>query len=627
MLEKLLFEPNSQKTNPKFTKNQENFILNLIKETPIKEIPQLLKTFNISKEELIKLFEKAKTENIKLPKIEDVLKQIQLNNFEEKKQKNFIQKENSELKEILPQILNSLQDGHFKNSNKKEVLQNPIRTIKEVLLQKQTVKSLNLNEKEIKEIENADSIEKLENILKNSKNIIENPKQIKYLKNIIIQNKEKLNLREKEIKEIQHSSSLKQILKLIQNALNEILPDDHFKNSNKKEVLQNPIRTIKEVILQKQTVKSLNLNEKEIKEIENADSIEKLENILKNSKNIIENPKQIKYLKNIIIQNKEKLNLTQEETVQIQLSFSIEQIFKTIQKSLNQTSLTTAKPSNALNILKEILLQKQTVKKLNLSQKDTEEIKNADSIEKLIEFANKKELNLKKIVLSQIKEKPKNNLNVSKLEIPSQILLTHSKNIKKHEEFKQTKNIENKTISQNSFSLKDLLTKEIKKENIKTAPSDKISDNLKKEEPNNHINHFTPTQKTVQVKQQVIKAKQTFTHFANNLKEAIENYKPPLSKISMELNPKELGKVEVTLIHRGEKLQIQINSSHQTMQFFQINQNELKSALVNMGYSDVNMSFNSNQQQNQNQKEYRQNQKLKKQDEEELIIEIPYQYA
>ena len=511
MLEKLLFEPNSQKTNPKFTKNQENFILNLIKETPIKEIPQLLKTFNISKEELIKLFEKAKTKNIELPKIEGILKQIQLKNFEEEKQKNFIQKENSELKEILPQILNSL-------------------------------------------------------------------------------------------------------------------PDDHFKNSNKKEVLQNPIRTIKEVLLQKQTVKSLNLNEKEIKEIKNADSIEKLENILKNPKNIIENPKRLKNLKNIVIQNKEKLNLTQEETVQIQLSFSIEQIFKTIQKSLNQTSLTTAKPSNALNILKEILLQKQTVKKLNLSQKDTEEIKNADSIEKLIEFANKKELNLKKIVLSQIKEKPKNNLNVSKLEIPSQILLTHSKNVKKHTEFKQTKNIENKTISQNSFSLKDLLTKEIKKENIKTAPSDKISDNLKKEEPNN-INHFTSAQQTVQIKQQVIKAKQTFTHFANNLKEAIENYKPPLSKISMELNPKELGKVEVTLIHRGEKLQIQINSSHQTMQFFQINQNELKSALVNMGYSDVNMSFNSNQQQNQNQKEYRQNQKLKKQDEEELIIEIPYQYA
>jgi hypothetical protein len=46
-----------------------------------------------------------------------------------------------------------------------------------------------------------------------------------------------------------------------------------------------------------------------------------------------------------------------------------------------------------------------------------------------------------------------------------------------------------------------------------------------------------------------------------------------------------------------------------------------------MGFTDVNMSFNQNQQQGN--KEYKQNQKFSKNDEkyDEMIIEIPYQYA
>jgi flagellar hook-length control protein FliK len=97
----------------------------------------------------------------------------------------------------------------------------------------------------------------------------------------------------------------------------------------------------------------------------------------------------------------------------------------------------------------------------------------------------------------------------------------------------------------------------------------------------------------------------------------------------MELHPKELGKVEVTIIHRGDNLQININSNNQAVNFFHTHQTELKNALVNMGYSGIDMNFHSNQnKENQEKKAYKQYSSNKNDDDyDELIIEIPYTYA
>ena len=140
--------------------------------------------------------------------------------------------------------------------------------------------------------------------------------------------------------------------------------------------------------------------------------------------------------------------------------------------------------------------------------------------------------------------------------------------------------------------------------------------------------HTQNTQIISQLKHNILKAKESLKHFASNLKEAIENYKPPISKLSMQLHPKELGKVEVTLVHRGDNLQIQINSNNTAISFFHSTQQELKQNLINMGFTNVNMNFNQNQQQGN--KEYKQNQKFSKNENDEydeMIIEIPYQYA
>jgi len=134
-----------------------------------------------------------------------------------------------------------------------------------------------------------------------------------------------------------------------------------------------------------------------------------------------------------------------------------------------------------------------------------------------------------------------------------------------------------------------------------------------------------------QLKHDIVKAKQSIKKFSSDLNEAIKEYKPPMSKISIEMHPKDLGKVEVTLIHRGDNLQVKINSNtSQPLQFIQTHQNELKQNLINMGYSEVNMSFNANQQQQQQQHQQRKTQQYNQAQEEleEIIIEIPhYTYA
>jgi flagellar hook-length control protein FliK len=87
--------------------------------------------------------------------------------------------------------------------------------------------------------------------------------------------------------------------------------------------------------------------------------------------------------------------------------------------------------------------------------------------------------------------------------------------------------------------------------------------------------------------------------------------------------------VEVTIIHRGDNLQININSNNQTINFFHTHQSELKNALVNMGYNGIDMNFNSNQnRENQEKKAFKQYSSNKKEENyDELVIEIPYTYA
>jgi len=90
-------------------------------------------------------------------------------------------------------------------------------------------------------------------------------------------------------------------------------------------------------------------------------------------------------------------------------------------------------------------------------------------------------------------------------------------------------------------------------------------------------------------------AAKSLNTFATEFKEKIESYKAPLMKIKMQLSPQNLGDVDVTLLNRGSTLHVNITSNSQSMALFMQNQAEFRNSLVNMGFSDLQMSFSQNQ--------------------------------
>lgn len=85
--------------------------------------------------------------------------------------------------------------------------------------------------------------------------------------------------------------------------------------------------------------------------------------------------------------------------------------------------------------------------------------------------------------------------------------------------------------------------------------------------------------------------KETFRNFAQDFKEQMQTYKPPITRFNITLNPSNLGEVEVTLVQRGQNLHISFSTNTSTMNLFIQNQAEFKNSLVNMGFTGLEMNF------------------------------------
>ncbi len=109
--------------------------------------------------------------------------------------------------------------------------------------------------------------------------------------------------------------------------------------------------------------------------------------------------------------------------------------------------------------------------------------------------------------------------------------------------------------------------------------------------------------KTEPLAQKIVESKQLIQHMAQNIKESIENYRPPFTKIKMQLNPQKFGEMEVTLVQRGNNVHININANSTALTVMMQNAHELKAQLSAQGLGDASMNFSSNQQQNHHKQE------------------------
>ena len=115
--------------------------------------------------------------------------------------------------------------------------------------------------------------------------------------------------------------------------------------------------------------------------------------------------------------------------------------------------------------------------------------------------------------------------------------------------------------------------------------------------------------KTDALTQKIVEAKQFVQNFAHQLKDEVENYKPPFTRLKMKLNPVKLGEVDVTLVQRGNNVHINVSSNSAALTILAQNVTELKTQLSNNGITNASMTFNSSADQ-QNQQQQNRHQEL-----------------
>ncbi|GAA9678880.1 flagellar hook-length control protein FliK [Helicobacter pylori] len=126
----------------------------------------------------------------------------------------------------------------------------------------------------------------------------------------------------------------------------------------------------------------------------------------------------------------------------------------------------------------------------------------------------------------------------------------------------------------------------------KEEKTKEVSDKEKTKESTNSAQNAQNAQASDKTSEnKSVTPKETIKHFTQQLKQEIQEYKPPMSRISMDLFPKELGKVEVTIQKVGKNLKVSVISHNNSLQTFLDNQQDLKNSLNALGFEGVDLSF------------------------------------
>ncbi|ELD5402347.1 flagellar hook-length control protein FliK [Campylobacter coli] len=360
-----------------------------------------------------------------------------------------------------------------------------------------------------------------------------------------------------------------------------------------------------------QTLKNLDsiLSSKESKHEKNDKVKSKIEEDVTDAKNTLKNIKNDEFAKNLteelnIKDKKNQDNLNKDNNLKDLIKDSTKQD-KNSNKELKDNA-STQELTNLKDLNKENKdLNKDFNKELNKNQGDMQgQNKNLKN--------NNQNLNLDKNLNKEIVKDTQNLVSN----------LTHltQKDFNLNKELKNN-NKENKDIKQNFFDQKlnfeNLNKTQVvqNKENNANFNNNTNKETFTQEQTKTHSENVDKNSldelnslvkdlnKAIQNNARNITPKETLQYFSQDLKEAVDQYKAPITKLSITLNPNNLGEVEVTLVQRGNNLHINFNSNTNAMNLFIQNQAEFKNSLVNMGFTGLEMNFSDQgkREQNQNQ--------------------------
>jgi flagellar hook-length control protein FliK len=465
-----------------------------------------------------------------------------------------------------------------------------------------------------------------QNVKNNTKNTKDsNVKDIKnvdflelLLKNIKTNNTKQVN--NVDVKTDTQKEGKDELTKELQELLKELI----LNNKDSNNILNN---------LPQNIINKLNFNKDIVKEIKNIiTSNLKQQNILLN-KSDIKNFKKIDNIKDLFtFANKKGLNiekLTFKIAKEIQnrpkIVEDIKQLIIPNQKSdINPKQIATT----------EILSTKKEIKKsieINTDNKQTNQKISLTQIIKNKTTNDKKNISLTNILSNKKDTKTANNNQIDK-QTNKQVNLKNILNTKTTQEIHlhQMKN-NSIEINEPKHSIKDIKAVNTNKITLDSLlhKDDKTNSHNSQKEPLNINSQITQNVNINELKAKQVLAKETINHFKNNLDEAIKNYKPPVSKVNIELNPKNLGKVEVSIIQRRNNITLHIHTDQSNVVLFQTHQAEFRQALSNIGFSNIDMNFNSNQDKERKQNQAKKAYKNSEEDIEigEIDIQAKYQYA
>lgn len=326
-----------------------------------------------------------------------------------------------------------------------------------------------------------------------------------------------------------------------------------------------------------QTLKNLDsiLSSKESKHEKNDKVKSKIEEDTTDAKNTLKNIKNDEFAKNLT----EELNIKDKKN-QDNLNKESKDLNKDFNKELNKNQ--EKNNLNQENIQDQNKNLKNNDQNLNLDKNLNKEI--VKDTQKLVSNLTQKDFNLNK--------EPKNN-NKENKDI-KQNFFDQKLNFENLNKTQVAQNKENNANFNNTTTNKETFTQEQTKthsENVDKNSLDELNSLVKdlNKVTQNNARNITP--------------KETLQYFSQDLKEAVDQYKAPITKLSITLNPNNLGEVEVTLMQRGNNLHINFNSNTNAMNLFIQNQAEFKNSLVNMGFTGLEMNFSDQgkREQNQNQ--------------------------
>ena len=382
-----------------------------------------------------------------------------------------------------------------------------------------------------------------------------------------ILNKDILALNPKVLQE----TDTKEIKLLITNAKeylkNKILSSEDYKRSTLKE-LPNTLSGLKELA----KVYDVNVSKITLEEVQSKFIDTKM--VKKDNSKVVlqkENTQEIAKTKPV-----GRVDAQKAEPVQNELKKDNSKVV--LQKENIQERVKT-KPAERVDAQKAEPVQHHTQKtdnKILLFKEALDSVKIQHTTEQLVQIKQQKPQN------QEQKQKKENTLNS---------LLSGEKVVKQEILNDITTGVMDKTSTLTISSTTKVLPSTISLESILQENMDDVSSEIPESKTT-----IVNVHKADSFEVKLNEAKQMVKYISQDIKQSIDEYKSPFTRIKLQLNPKNMGEVDLTVVQRGKNLHINLSSNNVAINTLAQNVNELKLQLNNNGINNASLNFSNNSQ-------------------------------